>query len=120
MGDVLLFNEPGHLTPTPPAEERVGVVAFRGRSLHRDQGCTNPRGPDRFDRCCARCDWGAFVCRTCGGAEGSLPTDCPRVTMTEEQEALVMSGGGDYILAQGGWTSIQSARRPLPVCQEVS
>ena len=35
-------------------------------------------------------------CKRCGGAEGSLPTECPGEKMTEEQEQQVYDGDTDY------------------------
>lgn len=96
------------------------VVSFRGRSLHRSSGCTNrsPAG-DRsyYERCCAYCEWGAFICVHCGAAEGEVPTDCPRRPMTEEECAGVLGGRLDYIVAAGGWvieTSTRSRYECLP------
>lgn len=40
-------------------------------------------------------------CKACGGAEGSLPTACPRVRMSPEQEEAVYAGTLDY--NRGRW-----------------
>lgn len=49
-----------------------------------------------FHRCdsgdCAICDGGLKYCLVCGGAESSLPSDCPGVRMTEQQEELISTG----------------------------
>ncbi len=37
-----------------------------------------------------------FLCSVCGGAEGSLPTDCPGVKMSADQEEKVYGGSLDY------------------------
>jgi hypothetical protein len=42
-----------------------------------------------------------FLCAVCRGAEGSLPSECPGVEMTEEQEAAVYAGAIDFI--DGMW-----------------
>lgn len=42
-----------------------------------------------------------FLCSVCHGAEGSLPTDCPGVRMTEIQETLVYDGQLDYREGKG-------------------
>ena len=51
-----------------------------------------------------------FACRVCGGAEGSLPRDCPGERMHEIVECGVMSGDVDYD-AREGW--IQVPRRKI-------
>jgi hypothetical protein len=50
---------------------------------------------------CGICEGGLFLCTVCGGAEGSLPRDCPGVQMTPAQEDKVMSGDLDY--RDGQW-----------------
>jgi hypothetical protein len=42
------------------------------------------------------CDGGLFACTVCGGTEGSLPTDCPLVHMTQQQQDDVYKGTTDY------------------------
>lgn len=37
------------------------------------------------------------LCRVCGGAEGSLPTDCPGTFMTEDQQDHVYAGAIDFV-----------------------
>lgn len=46
-------------------------------------------------------DDGLAHCKVCGGAEASLPTECPGVRMTESQQDLVQWGDLDYSL--GRW-----------------
>ena len=36
------------------------------------------------------------ICGICGGAEGSLPMECPGVRMTDQQECAVYAGILDY------------------------
>lgn len=51
------------------------------------------------------CDGGLSICKICGGAEGSLTTDCPGVVMTTEQGDAVYAGRLDY---QGGaWIGLK-------------
>lgn len=42
-------------------------------------------------------------CKVCGGAESSLPTECPGSRMTEAQESSVTAGTLDY--RAGRWAS---------------
>jgi energy-coupling factor transporter ATP-binding protein EcfA2 len=44
---------------------------------------------------------GLYHYLVCGGAEGSLPTDCPQVLMTADQRDAVYSGKLDHI--DGTW-----------------
>lgn len=48
-------------------------------------------------------------CKICGGAEGSLPTDCPGVKMTPEQDDAVYQGLLDY--TGGAWAPGQHLER---------
>lgn len=50
--------------------------------------CTRPN--------CPICDGGLAHCTVCGGAEGSLPTECPRERMNEETERAVYARQLDY------------------------
>lgn len=45
---------------------------------------------------CWYCGGGLAWCATCGGAEGSLPTDCPGEEMSEATEDRVYAGAIDY------------------------
>lgn len=45
---------------------------------------------------CQFCEGGLFACTVCRGFEGSLPTDCPGVVMTEELQNVVYAGNADY------------------------
>jgi hypothetical protein len=49
-----------------------------------------------------------FLCAICGGAEGSLPTDCPGERMHDEVDRDVYAGTTDYVRGQG-W--IEKPRR---------
>lgn len=48
------------------------------------------------------CDGGLAVCTTCGGGEGSLPTDCPGERMQACVEVDVYRGTLDY-RRRHGW-----------------
>lgn len=43
-----------------------------------------------------------FMCKRCGGAEGSLPTDCPGEKITREQADAIYAGKLNYT-RQHGW-----------------
>lgn len=55
-------------------------------------------------------DTGLCSCSRCGGAEGSLPEDCPGVLMTEKQQELVLAGKVDFRRKMGGWTGWTRAK----------
>lgn len=56
---------------------------------------------------CGICEGGLALCTTCGGAEGSLPTDCPGERMHELVENEVYAGNLDYRRRQG-WVRLSS------------
>ncbi len=73
------------------------------------------RCPGDEDACiegrCMFCDGGLSMCVICGGAEGSLPTDCPGARMSDAQETAIMAGQLDY-RRDGGWRHLlRSANR---------
>jgi len=45
------------------------------------------------------------LCAICGGVEGSLPTECPGVSMTGDQKASVQAGQLDY--RDGEWVAME-------------
>jgi hypothetical protein len=45
---------------------------------------------------CQFCEGSLFDCTVCGGFEGSLPTDCPGMRMTDEERDQVYAGHIDY------------------------
>lgn len=49
-------------------------------------------------------DSGLAMCRVCGGAEGSIPDDCPGEYMCHEVQDLVYEGEVDFRRRHGGWT----------------
>lgn len=58
---------------------------------------------------CMICDGGLAICRTCGGAEGSLPTHCPGVRMTSYAEDQVYTGRLNF--REGQWHKESTAER---------
>lgn len=42
-----------------------------------------------------------FCCRTCGGAEGSLPTDCPGERMDSSAQDAIYAGDLNFIAGHG-------------------
>ncbi len=50
---------------------------------------------------CPICEGGLALCIVCGGAEGSLPTDCPGYKMSQTQEDNVFNKTLDFI--NGEW-----------------
>lgn len=50
---------------------------------------------------CGICEGGLALCIVCGGAEASMPKECPGVAMTEAQAAAVQAGMRDYW--EGHW-----------------
>jgi hypothetical protein len=57
---------------------------------------------------CPICEGGLSCCEVCNGAEASMPTDCPGVRMSRDQENEVQFGSLDY-LESVGWVR-QSAQ----------
>jgi hypothetical protein len=58
-------------------------------------------GPDKCDQCNYDSHFELFICEVCGGAEGTLPTDCPGVRMDAETEDKIYAGKLDYIDGKG-------------------
>ena len=59
-------------------------------------------GKCQEDGHCQYCDGGLAWCTTCGGAEGSLTTDCPgRKITADEEDAIYKTGLLDYRDGQG-------------------
>lgn len=59
---------------------------------------------------CMFCNGGLGLCVTCGGAEGSLPTECPGEQMTSRAQDEVYNGRLDF--RGGQWTSSSSDCAP--------
>lgn len=63
---------------------------------------------------CVYCRGNLACCLTCGGAEASLPTECPGYKMSAEREREVLVEALDFV--GGRWVP---GRRPV-VCEPVS
>jgi hypothetical protein len=59
---------------------------------------------------CVFCEGGLASCTTCGGAEGSLTTDCPGQRMTVVAERAVYLGELDFRRNQG-WVNARARVR---------
>lgn len=59
---------------------------------------------------CVLCNGGLSVCTVCGGAEGTLPTDCPGKPMSWDTGQQVYEGLIDYRRGQG-WITLQPSER---------
>lgn len=66
----------------------------------------------KWDHNCDERDDGLLYCRTCKGAEGSLPTNCPGRAMTVEEADLVYEGKLDY--GDGVWRARSPAASTEP------
>lgn len=55
---------------------------------------------------------GLAHCKVCGGAEGSLPTECPGARMSEVEEGAVYAGLFDF---RNGYWQLQKQEPKLPV-----
>lgn len=55
---------------------------------------------------CPICDGGLVACTICGGAEASLPTQCPQKEMTEKQKDEVQSGDLEFF--GGKWWRLEN------------
>jgi hypothetical protein len=76
------------------------VVRFPGHKLHHcERDCAG----------CMFCEGGLAYCVTCGGGEGSLPTDCPGYRMPQPVERDVYAGVLDYRRVEG-WTIVSNGR----------
>lgn len=50
------------------------------------------------DDCGGTCNYCClFICEVCGGAEASLPTDCPGRRLTNEESEGIEAGKLDYL-----------------------
>lgn len=53
------------------------------------------------DENCNVCRGGLSLCTICGGAEGSMPTECPGRPLTMKEDDDIYNGKLDFI--NGGW-----------------
>lgn len=63
--------------------------------IHRYHHCRDPN--------CGICNGGLKDCDVCGGAEASLPTDCPGVRMSADDADAVQAGHKDFV--NGEWVT---------------
>lgn len=73
------------------------VLRFPRHKLHGAHCC------DRSD--CYPCTGGLALCVTCGGAEGSLPTDCPGERVSFDRLIAIANGRLDY-RRRAGWVEL--------------
>ena len=59
------------------------------------------------DPYCNYCEVGLASCDVCGGAEGSLPTDCPGRRMTQYELSFVFVGELDF--KDGSWKVMEES-----------
>jgi hypothetical protein len=62
---------------------------------------------------CLVCEGGLAWCTVCGGGEASMPTECPGVKMSQEQQDAVQAGTLDF--KDGEWQCaghVASERNP--------
>jgi hypothetical protein len=52
---------------------------------------------------CMVCNGGLSLCTICGGAEGSLTTDCPGKQLTGKEQDKIYAGSLDF--RDGSWVS---------------
>ena len=73
-----------------PLGTKLSSPYSRRMNNHIKQECFTPDCGGTCNQCCL------FCCKVCGGAEGSLPTECPGVRMTERQQHQVYYERLDY------------------------
>lgn len=54
---------------------------------------------------CNICRGGLTTCEVCGGAEGSLPTDCPGYALSRAERTAILEGRVDF--ESGEWFNLQ-------------
>lgn len=69
-----------------------------------------------YHRCwhanCAICVGGFAYCTVCGGAEASLPSECPGRKMTREEHERVYNGELNF--ADGKWIELKTEHITIP------
>ncbi len=78
------YDVPSKNLPMPP-QKHVLITHINCREEHN----------------CPICDGGLGICKYCGGAEGSLPTECPVTRMSQQQDHSVFTGILDF--KKGEW-----------------
>lgn len=82
-----------HWYEDPPDEQDfIDAEKARARNTHRFHACDLPD--------CFPCGGGLALCELCGGAEGTLPYECPGAKITEEQGQAVMNQTLDFIAGE--------------------
>lgn len=61
--------------------------------------------PEWEGRYCMFCDGGIFQCSVCGGAEGSLPSECPGYLIPMDMQDAIYNGALDY--KDGKWIDLK-------------
>ncbi len=82
------------------------ILNFHG---HHRYNCEHA-DPDDSIGCCI-CEGGLFSCTRCGGAEGSLPTDCPGIQISHEMQDDIAAGNADYLWREG-WVLLDANGNP--------
>lgn len=72
------------------------IIRFPRHKWHR---CESDR--------CSVCEGRLALCVTCGGAEGSLPTDCPGERLCGQTLDHIQAGVADYRAGEG-WVIVKS------------
>lgn len=85
-------NPPCWQCEVEPYPKEASRESPSGHTLHtcKDEDCSVCRGELAY-------------CEVCGGAEGSMPTDCPGVRMTAEQSDNVYARKQDFL--KGEWVT---------------
>lgn len=82
------------------------IISFPGHKLH-GAWCCDGYGPSGAPDSCTACV--LSLCTVCGGAESSLPTDCPGEKMYGVIEDEVTAGNIDY-LHRFGWIQLRKTQ----------
>lgn len=83
--DALAYTDAGHMT----LKDYIDLtIKKHWHLLHRRRECDEEE--------CMVCEGGLALCTTCGGAEASMPTECPGRKMTADESDNVQAGNIDY------------------------
>lgn len=78
-----------HYEDQPDEEDLKRADRQRALKTHREHECN--------EEVCWICEGRLFLCTICGGAEGTLPYECPGVRMTQAQATDVISLRKDFV-----------------------
>lgn len=81
----------GGAHPVKMAAPFCHMCTGRVKMQRSHNGVIRETAHDFYDR-----EDGLAHCKVCGGAEGSLPTDCPGRLMTAEEQDEVYAGARDF------------------------